>query len=147
MDVDRNGLEVLERDHCLALMRSVPLGSIGLSLQALPVVLPVNFVLDPDHERVLVRTSDGAKLRAALDGVIVAFEVDHIDPISHTGWSVLVQGSSTVVTDPAEIERARRLPLRPWASDLPDHWVAISIDRLSGRRIGGWYRPGATMDT
>jgi hypothetical protein len=44
------------------------------------------------------------------------------------------------VTLPGELHRARHLPLRPWASDQPDRYIAVSTDLVSGRRIRGWYR-------
>ncbi|MEJ5254973.1 MAG: pyridoxamine 5'-phosphate oxidase family protein [Acidimicrobiales bacterium] len=143
MEQDRNGMEILDRAECLGLLRTVPVGRVGLSVNALPVVLPVNFAYDAERNRIVIRTSEGGKLRAALLGAIVAFEADRIDPISHTGWSVLVRGVSSLITDPEEIGRLRRLPLRPWASDQSDHWVAISTDLVTGRRIGGWYGQGA----
>jgi uncharacterized protein len=140
---DRTGLENLDRRVCLDLLSSVPVGRLGLSINALPVVLPVNFVFDRPADRIVLRTVEGGKLRAALSGAIVAFEVDHIDPVSHTGWSVLVRGSSHVLTDADDLERAKRLPLRPWAVDDPgDYWVAITTDLVSGRRIRGWYGDG-----
>jgi len=141
MELDRNGLEVLGRDDCLALLRTVPVGRIGLSMHALPVVLPVNFVVDDDHDRLVLRTAEGAKLRAALMGAVVAFEADLINPMNHTGWSVLVRGSSSVLIDRDEIDAARRLPLRPWANEATDFWVTVSTDLVSGRRVRGWYQP------
>lgn len=140
MELDQNGLEVLEREECLSLLTTVPVGRIGLSVDALPVVLPVNYAVDRPRDRLVLRTAEGAKLRAALTGSVVAFESDHIDPFSHTGWSVLVRGSSKVLTDPAEIEEARRLPLRPWANEATDYWVSISTDLVTGRRVRGWYQ-------
>lgn len=146
MELDQNGLEVLEREECLSLLTTVPVGRIGLSVNALPVVLPVNYAVDRRRERLVLRTAEGAKLRAALTGSVVAFEADHIDPFSHTGWSVLVRGSSQVLTDAAEIEEARGLPLRPWANDATDYWVSISTDLITGRRVRGWYQADPSRD-
>lgn len=39
------------------------------------------------------------------------------------------------MTDPAEIERARRLRLRPSAPGERPHYVRIRGDRVSGRRF------------
>lgn len=141
VEVDRNGLEVLSREACFDLLATVPVGRIGVSMDALPVVLPVNFVLDRPGERLLLRTSEGAKLRAALSQAVVAFEADYIDPMGHAGWSVLVQGSSSVLEDAADIEAASRVPLRPWANEGNDRWVSVSVDVVSGRRVRGWYEP------
>ena len=39
------GLEVLSREECLSLMATVSVGRLGVSIDALPAILPVNFVL------------------------------------------------------------------------------------------------------
>jgi uncharacterized protein len=139
VEIDRNGLELLDRGECLDLLATVPIGRVGLSVDALPVVLPVNFWLDRAGERLVLRTAEGTKLQAALRNAVVAFEADHVDPLGHTGWSVLVQGSSSVLARPDEIAAASRVPLRPWANEATDHWVTISTDVVSGRRVRSWY--------
>ena len=45
MELDPNGLEILDRDECLRLLRSQVLGRIGVTVDAHPVVLPVNYCL------------------------------------------------------------------------------------------------------
>ncbi len=134
-------MEIVERSECLRLLKTVPIGRIGLSLNALPVVLPVNFVLRDDT--IIVRTAPGTKLSAAMSNAVVAFEADQFVPITHTGWSVLVQGVSRVLRDPAEIEAARQLPLRPWANEATDWFMAISTEVVNGRRVRSWDRPAA----
>src|SRR5215204_6365214 len=86
MEVDRNGLEVLAPDECLRLLATATLGRIGVTSGALPTVLPINFRFD--GRRILFRTGVGTKLDAATHNAVVAFEVDEIDPLAHTGWSV-----------------------------------------------------------
>ena len=103
MHFDRNGLEVLSRAECLRLLGGARIGRVGLSMGALPAVLPVNFTLVDDA--IVLRTAAGSKLDAALANSVVAFEVDSIDPMYHTGWSVLVQGVASEVVDPADRER------------------------------------------
>ena len=131
MPFDRNDLEVLGRDECLRLLASQAVGRVGLSAGALPVILPVNFHLDGD--RVLVRTGFGTKLTAAMRNAVVCLEVDEIDPIYHSGWSVLVTGTARELVG-AELEGALRLPLRPW-SGHGDHVVEIRVELVSGRRL------------
>lgn len=63
METDRNGVELLCRDECLRLLTTVSLGRIGVTSDALPTVLPVNFLFDGD--RILLRTGIGSKLEAA----------------------------------------------------------------------------------
>lgn len=133
MEVDRNGLEVLGRDECLALLGSVPVGRLGLSMNALPVVLPVSFLVDGD--RLVIRTASGTKLDAALAGAVVAFEADHFDSASGVAWSVLVRGSSAVLTQAAELPLLEDLERNLWVSGPTDQWVMITTDLVSGRRV------------
>jgi nitroimidazol reductase NimA-like FMN-containing flavoprotein (pyridoxamine 5'-phosphate oxidase superfamily) len=131
--IDRNGMEVLSRRECLRLLQTAPLGRVAVTMSALPAVFPVNFaLLDGD---VVFETGSGTKLAAALRNAVVAFEVDHIEPISHTGWSVLVTGTACELFDPVDLARARRLPLTAWAPGEHSHFVRISSDLVSGRRL------------
>jgi uncharacterized protein len=129
---DRNGLEILDRASCLSLLVSVHVGRIALSIDALPVVLPVNFTMLDDD--VLIRTAPGSKLDAAATNAVVAFEADKIDAIYHSGWSVLVQGVATEITDPVELERARRAPLTPWPG-VNGRYLRVATQLVSGRRL------------
>jgi nitroimidazol reductase NimA-like FMN-containing flavoprotein (pyridoxamine 5'-phosphate oxidase superfamily) len=135
VEVDRNGFEVLPRAECFALLASVPIGRIGLSMAALPVVLPVNFAVD--GERLVLRTVAGSKLDAALEGSVVAFEADRFDPSTGEAWSVLVRGSAGVVTDADQLTTLSGLSLDSWGADRGDQWVTISSDLVSGRRTRG----------
>lgn len=131
-DIDRNGLEVLDRDECLGLLATARLGRIAITSGALPVILPVNFRLFGDE--ILFRTGRGTKLDAATQGAVVAFEVDAMDPLEHTGWSVLVTGVARQVGDDEISERlAGRVPR--WAPEGDSCVVAVSTELISGRRI------------
>ena len=133
MSTDRNGLEILGREECMLLLSNARYGRVGVSVDALPVVLPVNFALD--DEEIVIQTSPGTKLHAALAGAVVAFEADRVDIRYHTGWSVLVQGRSRMLGE-HEAERARRLPLRPWSEGARQgSYVAIAPDVVTGRRL------------
>ena len=133
MRMDVQELNMLSPAECERLLAQTTVGRVGISIGALPVVLPVNYAMLDDD--VVIRTGAGTKLDAALAGAVVAFEVDHVDPIYHEGWSVLVQGRATEIADPADIERARALPLRPWAPGTRDRFIRIPAEVISGRRI------------
>jgi nitroimidazol reductase NimA-like FMN-containing flavoprotein (pyridoxamine 5'-phosphate oxidase superfamily) len=132
MERDRNGLEILDSAECLRLLQGQPVGRIALTSEALPIVLPVNFMVHDDA--ILFRSGRGTKLEAATRNAVVAFEVDSYDPFGHTGWSVMVTGVARQLPEPA----------RATLPHLPAHWapiteddrlVSISIDLISGRRI------------
>lgn len=133
MELDRNGLQVLDREECLHLLGGATIGRIGVQYGALPTVLPVNFVLYQDA--VIIRTSPGTKLDAATRNAVVAFEADSIDVVYHTGWSVSVTGVAREILDAGELARMRSLPLAHWAPGPADRFVAISTEFISGRRI------------
>ena len=133
VEVDRNGLEVLDREQCLSLLAGASLGRVGVTTGALPTVLPVNFVLHDD--RILIRSGEGTKLDAALRDAVVAFEVDDFDPLYHSGWSVVVTGVATSLDDPEELAAVDRLALPHWAPQPDGHVVAISTEMVSGRRL------------
>ncbi len=127
-------LEVLSRGECLGMLASVSVGRVGLSIKALPAVLPVNFAL-LDGE-VVFRTVEGTKFHAATAGRVLAFEADGYEPDGLSGWSVLVQGVSRVITEPTELDRARQLTVEPWAlGAAADRIVRISSTLVTGRRF------------
>lgn len=133
MEVDRNGMEVLDRERSLALLRSATIGRLAIHAGALPAIVPVNFAVTP--AAVIVRTGAGSKLQQAIANAVVAFEVDDYDPLRHTGWSVNVVGVAREITDRDELEQVRRVPLAHWAPGDATHYVAIGLDVVSGRRI------------
>lgn len=133
MRFDANGLEILDREECLALMRSVPVGRVVFTDRALPAVQPVNFVLDGDD--IIIATVPGSTLAVATQGTIVAFEVDAFCPGDHTGWSVTVLGEARAVHDSAEIDRLPRLPQSPWTPGRHGHFIRIRGNVVTGRRI------------
>lgn len=123
----------LTKHECFGLLAGQQLGRVVLVDDRGPLALPVNFVVD--QHSVLFRTDEGTKLAVASRGSRVAFEVDGTDAATHTGWSVLVRGEAIEVTDPAELERVRQLPLSPWAPGPKTCYVRILPTTLTGRRI------------
>jgi len=109
------------------------LGRVGFVVDGKPMVLPVNYRADEDS--VVFCTAEGTKLSVLKDGAPAAFEVDGSRSLYHSGWSVVVQGTAREVTDPVELEELRRGPLKSWATPAGEHWIRISIDQISGRRI------------
>lgn len=123
----------LSRAECFELLAGEHLGRVAVTDDRGPVMFPVNFVLD--RHTVVFRTEPGTKLHAARQGSRVCFEVDHADAVARTGWSVIVRGEVTEVTDEAELARLRELPLRVWAPGARDRYVRILPAVLTGRRI------------
>ncbi len=139
----RTGLEELAVDECLRLVQTSKLGRLAVSIDAQPLVFPVNFTLDGNV--VVVRTDESTALYAAR-GSLVAFECDDIDAMYHTGWSVLVKGRALEVLDPRELARLQHLPLSPWCPGPKPVLLRISPHTITGRRIPlhGMHRAAGT---
>jgi nitroimidazol reductase NimA-like FMN-containing flavoprotein (pyridoxamine 5'-phosphate oxidase superfamily) len=131
-----DGFHELGRQECLRRLATVPVGRIVYTRQALPAVLPVNFSVDGDGA-VVLRTSAASELVRAVDGAVVAFEADDVDAVRHSGWSVVVTGAATVVTDPAEIERLSRTGPASWAPSPQEVFVRIEPELVTGRELVG----------
>ncbi|MGW0954493.1 pyridoxamine 5'-phosphate oxidase family protein [Streptomyces sp. NPDC002545] len=131
---DNDGFRSMDRQECLRLMAEVPVGRVVYTRQALPAVLPVNFALAADAS-VLLRTSAGSDLVRAVDGVVVAFEADAFDAQSRSGWSVVVTGRATVVTDPVEHARLMRTGPRSWMPIEEDVFIRIEATMVTGREL------------
>lgn len=129
---DHAGLTVLGYEECLRLAGSEPVGRIAFADGGEIQILPVNHCVVGGL--VGFRTAAGTKLGAALDGSVVAFEVDRYDADLRTGWSVLVKGRAELVSEGALLTRLRTSGLRPWRHGVPE-WVAIRPDMVTGRRL------------
>lgn len=129
-------LDEIERDECLELLRSQPIGRLAVADHGYypPHIVPVNYALD--GERVVFRSDEGLKFRlSVLAEHSVSFEVDSIDDEGELAWSVVVQGRATLLSD----EEIAALPhgawLRPWAPGDRRAWVRIDPYAITGRRL------------
>lgn len=128
-------LETLTRRECLDLLAEHHFGRLAFldRVGVLPQIMPVNYLVDNDA--VVFRTDPGSKLAAAVRGAPVAFEVDGVDEQRQLGWSVVVRGHATEVTDEGELSRLRDGPLESWAPGARSHYVRVRPGPVTGRRI------------
>ena len=136
------GLAILARDECLELLRANSLGRVALRIGETPTILPVNYAMLNDD--VVFRTDPGSKLSAALMRVLVAFEIDHADSATRTGWSVLVTGYVEEIRDAGTLARVAELGLEPWVIEGRDFVVRIDTRTISGRRLAATAGPATT---
>ncbi len=128
-------LESLPRAESLRLLSTVSLGRLVFTHLALPAIRPVNHAVAGDQ--VIIRAYLGTAISAAVRdgaGTVVAYEADLIDPDTHLGWSVIIVGRATRLTDPAEASRYREL-LQPWVVDGRDEIIVIQADMVDGFRL------------
>lgn len=122
----------LDEESCWRLLQSQEVGRLAMDTPGGLVVLPVNYAVL--NGRVVFRTSEGGLLGTAAGyGRRVAFEVDSVDRMARSGWSVLLRGE------------LRQADERTSASADPvvDTWlhrddalvVAMQVDQVSGRSL------------
>ena len=128
-------LESLPRAESLRLLSTVSLGRLVFTHLALPAIRPVNHAVA--GEQVIIRAYLGTAISTAVrgqSGTVVAYEADLIDPDTHLGWSVIIVGRASRLTDPAQAAQYREL-LQPWVADGADDIIAIQADMVDGFRL------------
>jgi len=137
MEIDRDGLEVLDRAECVRLLAGAAVGRIAGTSGALPVVLPLRYALDGDS--IVFETGLGSTVDFMSTGSVVAFEVDNLHERGRSNWTVMVTGIAQPVSDPHEILRLRRL-LPEESPGEADHLLRLSPELISGRRTPRTHR-------
>jgi uncharacterized protein len=131
-------LQSFSEDECWRRLEELVVGRVGFDMGRGLRIHPVNFAV---HDRtIVVRTDPASELARCVelfaDGATVAFEVDHIDLETHTGWSVLVGGRVSEVDDPAEADRiSGNWPPEPWPTGNREMLVRITPVEVTGRRL------------
>ncbi len=131
-------LEELSWDECFTLLGQETVGRLVYNDDLGPAAVPVNYAVA--GQEIVFRSDDGSKIRGLREHDI-AFEVDHIDAASRSGWSVLARGSSHEVEIEHVPELLRRMhgsvPL-PWKKGIHKIWVVITPKTVTGRRLAGY---------
>jgi uncharacterized protein len=126
-------IDDLDQAVCWRLLARSIVGRVGFVDEGEPCVLPVNHRVA--GESIVFRTGAETTLRSIVDGTPVAFEIDLVDSEAETGWSVVVRGHLSAVTDASECEQLSTLALHPWAPGRRDHWMRITPSKVTGRAI------------
>ncbi|NKQ52094.1 pyridoxamine 5'-phosphate oxidase family protein [Amycolatopsis sp. K13G38] len=130
--LDAFGLEVLDRDECVALLASVEVGRVVFTKRGLPAVQPVKYLVQQDSVWFPVQAR--TDLFGSADDGVVAFEVDAFDPGLRTGWWVTVLGRASAAV---ECDLPQRRPELSWQPPLATdvRCIRIPIEVVSGRRV------------
>jgi uncharacterized protein len=128
----------MAEDVCLTALRTERIGRIVLTQRALPLAVPVSYLVTSEGVVVRVPDNDSGGWHAA--GSVVALEADAHD--DDGGWSVLVLGMADEVTDAAQIDLFDRTVPMTWADTSDSNgYLRIPFSLVSGRRLG--QAPGA----
>jgi transcriptional regulator with XRE-family HTH domain len=127
-------LENLTPDECRAYIAPGGVGRFLYDDHARgPVAVPVNYKMDEDN--VVFRTNFEDLLTEGTQHQKVSFDVDHLDEALAEGWSVLLSGSASVITESRELDRAKALAIQPWAGGALDNYIRLVPTQITGRRI------------
>ncbi len=133
MDSDDSGPAMIPAHECLRLLASVSVGRIAYTKRALPAVEPVRFAVEGNE--IVIRTDTGSTLSATIPDTIVAFQADHLDDETHTGWTVTVVGSAHEMTDLGDMARLRGPEPPSWALTRSDQFIRIVPGIVTGREL------------
>lgn len=117
----------IDADECRRLLRDATVGRVCWASPEGLQVLPVNYGVDGDL--LVFACAEGSLLAGLADPTDVVVQVDDLDPVTATGWSVLVRGRSRPLdTASAEVPRA-------WAPGDRAVLVGVETHHLSGRSV------------
>jgi uncharacterized protein len=128
VDMDELDIEV-----CWWLVARTRFGRVAFVLDGVPAVRPVN--CGALNRQVVFRTGADTTLGQMAGGSPVAFELDHTDQVSESGWSVIVTGQLWPVTEAAELALLAEFELHPWAPGVKDRWMKVIPTAVTGREV------------
>lgn len=119
----------LSEEECRALVRGGTVGRVGWVSAAGMTVQPVIYRVRSD-QTILFRTGAGTMLSELVAGMEACFQVDDLDQLTRTGWSVLIRGTASEV----EAGPQEELP-EPWAPGDRPVLIAIVAREYTGRAV------------
>jgi uncharacterized protein len=125
-------VDVIPEAECRELLALAKVGRVSITHDALPVIAPVNYVLDGNS--IVFRTRRDGMLAAACDDSVIAFEIDELAADGSGGWSVNVVGIAALLGESEQL-RAFSLGLVSAAGDERIQFIRLRMGLLSGRRI------------
>lgn len=125
--------EVLSTDECWRLLADTKVGRLAVDIAGEPDIFPINYVVS--GTTIVFRTGAGTKLAGAVLGRAVALEIDGVDPVDRSVWSVVVKGTAHEIANMFERYAADDLPLYPWTAHPKPNFVRIQAELVTGRHF------------
>jgi uncharacterized protein len=121
-------------EKCRELLGTNTIGRVGWNTVDGPEILPVTYALH--NGTIIFRTAAYGSLAELRQVRQVAFQIDDFDPVTRTGWSVLVHGQTRAASRADELlELWGREDPEPWADGTRNLFIAISLNHVTGRSI------------
>jgi nitroimidazol reductase NimA-like FMN-containing flavoprotein (pyridoxamine 5'-phosphate oxidase superfamily) len=126
--------EAIGRDQCLDLVESNHLGRVAWQAADLLQILPVTYAMHQGS--VYFRTTPDGILSELAQPTRVALEVDELDQQTRSGWSIVLHGRTSAVSEPDALAHLWAADsLVPWAGGNRTLFICIRPDRISGRVV------------
>jgi hypothetical protein len=146
MNFSPRRIGAVTRGEALSLLAGVSVGRIVFTENAMPAVRPASHLVESDD--IIARSHDGSVVVPPVGGripddewaagskreTVIAYEADDIDINFRLGWSVVVTGPATPITDPGEIARYATV-LTPWAFAGEGQLIRIHAGIVTGYRL------------
>jgi nitroimidazol reductase NimA-like FMN-containing flavoprotein (pyridoxamine 5'-phosphate oxidase superfamily) len=128
------GFEALGRQECLDLLGSHHVGRIAWQAADRPQILPVTYAMSQGSA--YFRTAPDSILAELAQPTSVALEVDELDQQTRSGWSIVLHGRTSAVSEPEALADLWGLDsLVPWAVGNRTLFIRIVPERVSGRIV------------
>ena len=125
---DSSGLSLAQ---CIGLLRSVSVGRIVFTENALPALRPVTFAALAGE--VVIPVDDVWFERFA--GEFLAFHADGVDLSTRVGWSVIAMGRATHLSHSDSVSRFHHRQTVPWSIPPGTCHLVIDMEHVAGRRV------------
>jgi len=123
----------LSEAECKELLAQHTAGRVGFVAPEGPQILPVTYQYRAGS--VIFRTSPVGVLSGLVRRTSVAFEIDGIDELSHSGWSVIVLGFAQAMAHNYLLTSAWETGPVPWAEGTRNLFIEITPRTISGRSV------------
>ncbi|MEV7631552.1 pyridoxamine 5'-phosphate oxidase family protein [Microbacterium sp. NPDC089318] len=124
----------LSEEQCLELLATTTVGRIGFVADDRVLIIPVNFLVD--GRDVVIRTDPDGPLSALPSSrVLVAFEIDHHEALAASGWSVLMNGRVSTMSEQQLQSMPGSSTRLPWAEGERSLALRLTPESISGRRV------------
>jgi nitroimidazol reductase NimA-like FMN-containing flavoprotein (pyridoxamine 5'-phosphate oxidase superfamily) len=133
-DRSERRFEAIGREQCFDLLATNHVGRVAWQAADLPQILPVTYAMYQGS--VYFRTTPDGILSELAQPTRVALEVDELDQQTRSGWSIVLQGRTSAVSEPDALANLWAADsLVPWAGGNRTLFICIRPDRVSGRIV------------
>lgn len=133
-DRSERHFDAIGRQQCLDLIEAHHLGRVAWQAADFPQILPVTYAM---HQGcAYFRTSPDGILAELAQPTSVALEVDELDEQTRSGWSIVIYGRTSGVSEPDELaDLWASDSLVPWTAGNRTLFIRIAPERVSGRVV------------